>query len=275
MNDGLPFRNGLLAVVALLLSAAAPALAQDAGGEGEGPEFHARLLGGAAWAPDYLGSDDHEVQPYPEADITYGEYYAKLRGSRLRLNVIDDPNWHAGPFVAYQRDRNDVEDERVARMTGIDPALDVGGFVEYEHSFKPKDPRSAERIRLMVRQDVTNAHGGWLASLRGTIQRPIFLPTILAVSAGATYASDDYMGTYFGVSDRDAAVSGLSRYEAEGGLRDVNISLAINQFFSRTWSVSGRVTYMRLLGDAADSPVVEEAGSADQLIVTLGVGYRF
>ncbi|WP_152415457.1 MipA/OmpV family protein [Caenispirillum salinarum] len=278
-----PFKTALLTLSAAALVAGAgavPARAQDGDGESErpaesGPDLNARVVLGGVWAPDYLGSDDHEFQPYPEADVSYGEYYAKLRGSRLRLNVVDDPNWHAGPFIAWTPDRNDVEDDRVERLPGIDPALEVGGFVEYEHSVKPADPRYAERVRLMVRQDVTDAHGGWLASLRGTIQRPLFRPTIAALSAGVTYASDDYMDTYFGVSPTGAAQSGLAAYEADGGVRDVNVSLAVNQFLSRTWSVGGRVTYMRLLGDAADSPVVEEAGSADQLIVMLGVGYRF
>lgn len=274
-------RPTAVAGLAALLALPLPALAQDdddgGGGFGaaDGPEFHLRLLGGAAWAPDYLGSDDSEVQPYFEGSATYGEYYAKLRGSRLRVNVIDDPNWHAGPFVAYQRDRNEVEDPRVEALDGIDPAIEVGGFIEYEHSIKPEDPRYAERVRLTVRQDVADAHGGTLATLRGTIQRPILRPLVGAVSVSATWASSDYMDTYFGVSPAESARSGLTAYDAGSGLRSLGIAVALNQFLSREWSVTGRVAYTRLMGDAADSPVVAEAGSANQVFVTLGVGYRF
>lgn len=275
-----PSGAGVLLATLLL---AMPAAAQDPAADGAAADTaadsetatEARVVVGGALVPDYFGSDDSDWRPYAEADLIYGNYYAKLRGSRLRANVIDDPNWHAGPFLAYRRDRNDVEDRRIEVMDGIDPAFEVGGFLEYEHSFRPDDPRYAERVRLTVRQDAADAHGGWLATLRGTIQRPILRPLIAAASVGVTWASEDYMNTYFGVSSPDSARSGLAEYEAGAGVRDVNVALALNQFLSRTWSVTGRVAYTRLLGDAADSPVVDDAGTPNQVVVTLGVGYRF
>ena len=41
------------------------------------------------------------------------------------------------------------------------------------------------------------------------------------------------------------------------------------------WSVYTRFAYNRLLGDAADSPVVDDVGSADQYAFGGGVFYRF
>jgi len=45
--------------------------------------------------------------------------------------------------------------------------------------------------------------------------------------------------------------------------------------FSENWHLSGGVVYTRLLGDAADSPVVDDRGSKDQIFAGLGIAYAW
>jgi outer membrane scaffolding protein for murein synthesis (MipA/OmpV family) len=40
-------------------------------------------------------------------------------------------------------------------------------------------------------------------------------------------------------------------------------------------ALSGAVRYRRLLRNAGSSPIVEDAGSANQIVAALGVGYLF
>jgi outer membrane protein len=83
------------------------------------------------------------------------------------------------------------------------------------------------------------------------------------------------MQTYFGVSRKDAARSGLDRYNADSGIKDVGLDLGLNWIFTQSWSAKGIARYTRLVGDADDdSPVVDE-GSEDQFFGAALVVYTF
>lgn len=262
---------GILAVLAGHATAAPGDPDEEAD---DGPRFEARVAAGPGVLPEYEGSRHYEPVPYAEAQIYYGGYHVKINGLRLRANLVPHGPINAGPVMSFNRGRSSVSSDRVNRLGKINPALELGGFVEYLRR-DPDDPMSAARIRLAVRQDVTDSHGGMVATLRGTVQHHVFLGTVVAVSADASWASGDYMDTFFSVSEAGAERSGFSAFNAGAGVKNVGIALAMDQFLSRTWSVGARVHYSRLLGDASDSPVVDDAGSPDQVFATVVAGYRF
>jgi outer membrane protein len=83
------------------------------------------------------------------------------------------------------------------------------------------------------------------------------------------------MQTYFGVSRQDAARSGLDRYNADSGIKDVGIDLGLNWMITQSWSAKGIASYTQLVGDADDdSPVVDE-GDEGQLFGAVLVVYTF
>ena len=88
-----------------------------------------------------------------------------------------------------------------------------------------------------------------------------------------TWGSDNYMDTYFGVSSPDSIKSGLPVFAASSGMRDARGWLVGMFHFNRNWHLAGGVTYSRLLGDAADSPVVSERGSENQWVFGVGLLY--
>jgi outer membrane protein len=45
--------------------------------------------------------------------------------------------------------------------------------------------------------------------------------------------------------------------------------------FLERWSVNGVATYARLLGDAGDSPIVDDVGDANQFFGAFLNNYRF
>lgn len=242
---------------------------------GNSGAFVAVASAGVGYAPDYEGSSDYEFVPYIEARVNYNDYYARFEGNTLRFNVVPSPLFHIGPLVTYRRRRADVADSRVSRMADIGGGAAVGGFLEYEHAHD--DPRSAERLILMVSQGVGSGKG-LTGTVRGVVRRPIDLidrGLIAAFIADAGWADDRYMQTYFGVDTTDAARSGLPRFSAGSGFKNVGVGLAIDQFLSKTWSVGMRLHYSRLLSDAADSPVTDIAGSPNQFFTALVVGARF
>jgi len=82
------------------------------------------------------------------------------------------------------------------------------------------------------------------------------------------------METYFGISPAQSARSGYDVYEADGGFKDVGVTLGLDYMFTERIGIGGRAQYKRLLGDAADSPIVDNEGSADQFLSTLFLTYR-
>jgi outer membrane scaffolding protein for murein synthesis (MipA/OmpV family) len=82
------------------------------------------------------------------------------------------------------------------------------------------------------------------------------------------------MQEYFGIGASNVRDSGLEFYNADEGVKDVGLRLAADYQFSQSWSVGGGVQYIRLIGDAEDSPVTDR-GSADQLFGGVTISYRF
>jgi outer membrane protein len=83
------------------------------------------------------------------------------------------------------------------------------------------------------------------------------------------------METYFGVSNNDAARSGFSKYKASSGFKDTGLSLIGHYKFNQTWGMAGVINYTRMLNDAEDSPLVDDAGDDNQFKVVVAVTYSF
>ncbi len=233
------------------------------------------VSGGIALVPDYLGSDDYMVAGGPAGRLSFaGNREIKLIAATLSSNLLDHEYLRLGPVINYRFARDSVDDEVVDLMRDIDGAFELG--VTAGLDFK-NGTNSRYRFGAFVEvlQDVSGEHEGLLVT--GSLQywRPLSLAWDIGIRGSVTYASDDYMGTYFGVSAADSARSGLPQFSAGGGIRDVTVTPALVLHFSKTWHVGAFVRYQRLLSDAADSPVVDLRGDPDQFIVGLGVVYSW
>jgi outer membrane scaffolding protein for murein synthesis (MipA/OmpV family) len=123
--------------------------------------------------------------------------------------------------------------------------------------------------------DISGNSDGTLFYLNGRYMIPVNDTFEMAVGAYTTWASNDYMETYFGVSAPDAASSGLPRYSAGSGLKDAGASLTGHYKFTKTWGVLGNLNYTRMLNDAEDSPLVGNVGDENQYTAVLALTYNF
>ena len=71
------------------------------------------------------------------------------------------------------------------------------------------------------------------------------------------------------------AQSGPSPFSADAGFRELRLTLGAMVPVSEHWLVGVGVMFMRLVGDAADSPIVDDRGSANQISGGLGVAYAW
>ncbi len=230
---------------------------------------------GVGFAPDYDGSDDYKGVPtwrfsannlyHPDTNIT-------LAGPALRSNFVASPHLRAGVSGLYVPKRDDVDDKAVDRMKSTDSSLLLGGIFGWDFLLQPAADLTAA---LDLRYDVANGNG-YLITPRLTYSNR--LPDSrysIGAELFSNWASDDYMSEYFGVSASDAARSGLNRDNPNAGFKDVGLALNVNYRITDHWSTTLLGSYTRLLGDAADSPIVDDRGNANQFFGGVTINYRF
>jgi len=224
--------------------------------------------GGIGMAPQYEGSSDYDIVPLPAGSARFSNgMYIQLMGLNLRANVLPSDMWRLGPVYNYRRERSDVDNNKVDKMQNISDANELGIFGGFEWN--------SWFLFLDILADTGNAYDGWYSTLKGGYNWVIDSAWMLSMGAHATYANDDYMDTYFGVSARDAARSGLKRYNADGGMKDYGIDLGLNWNFAQSWALRGVASISQLVGDADnDSPVVDE-GSETQFFGGVLVLFKF
>ncbi len=234
---------------------------------------------GVGYTPDYEGSDDNKGVAAP-----FGKYiwesgrYVSLGGSggaekaaRLSLNIISkdwSEMWEFGPLLQYRFKRDDnVDDDNVGNMRVIDAATEAGLFGGLNVG-----PWSAS---LSFAADASDEYSGYVVYAKGSYKKPINERFLLNFSTHLTYASEDYMDTYFGVSPENASRSGLQQYSADSGIKDTGGSITALYNFNKSWGIAGHVAYTRLLGDAEDSPLVADRGDENQVSTFIAALYSF
>src|SRR5690606_5956318 len=95
-------------------------------------DWRVTIGGGGMLRPDYLGSDDYEFLALPLFDLRYRDRFFLSTRDGLGANLLDSPNWRAGPVLKY-RHRRDQDDNAALRGLGdVDSAGEAGGFVHYD-----------------------------------------------------------------------------------------------------------------------------------------------
>jgi MipA family protein len=265
------YRVRLLALVAMLVlsagwSGTASAQASDK------LQVSARL--GVGVAPTYEGSNDYQAVPLwlLRADNLYApDTYVKLANTTLTSNLLPNTNFRLGPMVQYIPTRDNVSDSAVNDFKHVDASLMLGGLIGYD--FKLSD-RQVIGVEFQGRQDVESSNG-YLLTLLGRYQTPLPAGLYFTGELSSTYASSDYMESYFGVSAANAARSGLDQFNADSGIKDAKLSLNLDYALFDAVSLGFAASYSRLFNDAKDSPIVSDRGDENQFFAGTTLGYRF
>lgn len=230
-----------------------------------------RLTVGASgfYAPEYAGDDHLALNIVPLISLGKAGPEARFtsRNDNISFSLFDNGPLRLGPTgkILFQRDEDDSSD-----LEGLDEVrwgAEIGAFAEYY-------PTDWLRIRGELRHGI-RAHDGFV----GDVDVDAFYDVTGAVriSGGprVSFASSDYFDTYYGVSGSESAASGLPEYEPGSGFESAGVGGAI------TWKATDKVTaslfgeYARLVGPAADSPLVKERGSENQFTFGVSSTYRF
>lgn len=228
---------------------------------------------GAFYGPDYTGSDEYEATPFPFVKVEKDALYIQTDGPGLKANVLPHGLFEFGPIARYGEGRSDVEDAVIDRLPEIDDALWLGLFVGYTHKgvFGDRDSLGVEIEAMWAATD----DNGATATLGATYGVRATRDLSLSFGPSLTYASSDYADTYFSVDAGGSAASGLSQFSAESGLRDVALTVSARYTITPQIGLGGFAGVSRLIGDFADSPIVDERGSATQAFGGLFLTYTF
>jgi len=226
------------------------------------------MLGGlGALKPNYKGSNQYEVSGFPFIDIKYKKIFFLNFREGLGVNVLHAPNFRVGAAFNFYGSRDKDNSAYLQGFQDVDAGFDAGvfGSISFE-KFSAK---------LKFRQDISNNHEGHLISGRLVYKAIESRKLIANLNIKTTYANDNYMKTYFGVTNSQASSSGFKEFNANGGIKDVGAGTSVIYPFNKYWSFITIANYTRLLNDAANSPLVENAGSKNQFWLGIGVAYRF
>lgn len=253
----------LVAIAAVVSAAlvAAPAPAQTPSGD-----TRLTIGGGGLFAPTYLGSDDYEVDPLPLIDLRHDRLFLSTRDG-LGANLLErGSNWKAGPVIKYRWARDQDDDSALRGMGDVDGAGEAGGYVHYDlRPFK---------IGAEVRQGfggheavVGDIFASWSTNLTNSL--------MLTAGPRATLASKDFTQTYFGVDPGQSARSGYRQYSPDGAYMSYGFGANLTYMLTERLSLGGFAGVDRIAGDAADSPLVDQAGSPTQARLGVTLGYTF
>jgi len=259
------------ATMALAAVIATSGIAQAQDQAGAKPNL---LLGvGAMAAPVYEGSDDTEVSVLPLVivDDLYGFNFQPVK---LSYNLIDtqaaNGSWslRAGPSVAPSAARDQDDDGDLRGLGDVDTGVMAGGFVDAQ--------LGPITLGIDAAQEVADGHEGAVVGLSLGTRVRLNEKLSFTPAVSTTWASDDYMQSFFGVTAAQAVTSNYTTFDANAGFKDVGAQAALQYGLSDKWSLTWSVSYTRLIGDAADSPIVRgPGGTRDQITGRIGVARGF
>ena len=283
---------------AVALFAAAPAMAQTApdvappadAGSGIADQMgrDSITIGvGAAYVPDYDGSNNYRVVPAPAALGTYKGFGFTLIGNRLSINIIPQqpgPVWNveAGPIGVINFNRtsnNNIDDVRVKRLPERDIAVELGGYIGLSKTGLITSDYDKLTFSASLRHDVTGKNKSYVFTPSLTYLTPLSTKAAVGLLASGSYVGTKYARYYYGVSAADSRASGLPIFNPS---HDWN-NYTLGGF--ATYSITGNLlhgfkviaggTYSRTEGPSGRSPLTTIAGKRNQFIGAAGVAYTF
>lgn len=239
-----------LALAVLAASAATAARAQDIGTAGR--SFSVDLGVGADIGPDYPGSNQGGVGPW----------------LIWRNPGFGNPSTNEADGLAVSPSFNTVGERRA----GDDP--DLAGLPDidraYELGFRVSYGMGPLRSSAALRRGF-GGHDGLTGELDARYRTDLSNRLSLWSGLSLGYGDGDYNDTYFGVAPADAA-PGRPAHDIGGGFNKAAVTFEARYAVTERTAILGEVEYGKLIGDAADSPLVQNEYQPE---LRLGIVRRF
>lgn len=245
----------------VLLSIAASTAGAQAGPP---PGWAADVGVGAIVNPEFAGSEDYQIRPIPYVDARYRDE----KGTRLFASVPRGLGGYVYRSSGNPQRRTAVglaiapgfatRDDEIDGLDSIDIATEARAYLEFARGFWSASATFAA--------DLGTGHEGAYVDLslqgRGRIGRRGFW----SLGPSLRIVDSDYAEAQYGVSVPESGRSGLAAHDAEQGIEQLSLGGVLSLPITEKWSWTTVASVGRLLGDRADSPIVEQKTQAFLLL---------
>jgi outer membrane protein len=226
---------------------------------------------GAAAAPEYFGAGDYEAVfapalalEYHDAFLVYDRQAMMSSYEGLGYKILSNQNWALGVSLLVDQGRQDSS-KHIRGMGDVDWSVLAGGFVAYEQG-----PFFA---RGQLHMDMLNEYdSGYRSELGAGIKGQVARDVTGMLETTARYGSENYNEAFYNVSGTQSAATGLATHDAEHGFTQWGVGGTLRYNVTPGAFVQGLARYDRALGEASQSPVVD---NKNQFYLGTQVGYTF
>lgn len=245
----------------VLLPASGAASAQ------ENRDIRVRLGPGIQFRPTFVGSGRTEVVPWYDIELARGtdQFKAKTPYRGAGLGLLSKGPFSLGPVANIQAAR---KDSKVGAPVGHVPTtIEAGAFAQY-------DPSDSLRFRAQLMKGF-GGHKGFIGAIGADRIWRDGDNYVFSLGPRIIFSDARFQRAYFGVSPAASLASGLPTYRVHGGVEGVALASGMSYQFDKRWGLFGFARWERLVGRAANSPIVRQFGSRNQLSGGLGLNYMF
>lgn len=217
--------------------------------------------------PASPGADEMRIGAYVDVDRARGDepFAFAAADDSFDVTLARAGGFSVGPVANWLWARKSEDVGGALPKVGF--SFEAGGFAEYELG-------DNFRLRGELRKGLSGHDG-----LTGVIGADAILRDrdqwLFSIGPRVTWSNDTYHDAYFSVTPADAEASDLPAYDAGAGIQAVGVIAGFLTQLTPRWGLVTYAKYDRLVGDAADSPVVRTYGSRDQLSGGLALTYTF
>lgn len=253
--------NRLLIATLALLPAWAAASAQ------ENRDIRVRLGPGIQLRPDFIGSSRDEAVPWYDVEIAKGtdQFKAKTPFRGAGIGLVSTGHFSFGPVANIQAERK--ESKVGATVGNIRRTIEAGAFAQY-------DPSDSIRFRAQLMKGI-GGHKGLIGAIGADRIWRDGDNYVFSLGPRIVFSDARFQGAYFGVSPAASLASGLPTYRMHGGVQGIALASGLSYQLDTRWGLFGFARWERLVGRAANSPIVRQFGSRNQLSGGLGLNYTF
>lgn len=279
-----------LFLVALLLGAATPALADDVSGRPDDLKIGGDRISigvGLSSSPSYIGSNSSVLLPTAAIQGQISGISFNTSGTALYVDAIPSSGktgWklELGPLIALRLDRNGrISDAAVEALGSRKRAIELGGSIGVQRTGVVTSDYDTLSFSLSYQHDVAQAHRSYVISPEVDYDTPLSEHMFVSFSASADYVGKRFGNYYYDIDAAGSAASGLPAYHGadRAGWKDWNLSaMAVH-------SLTGNLThglglfatggYQHIMGSYRRSPIVDQVGSPNQWSGAVGLELSF
>ncbi len=223
---------------------------------------------GAERLPSFAGAASHRNEPIPYVDIEWANHLSLSTLDGLQVDLIGGSALHGGFFGDYQwgRDTDDLSPRLRGKLNALSPRLTAGGYLEWQLS-KQID------VGTDLSHD-TNGAGAYL-----NVYAEWDLPKVWLIEHSLQVRwqamNGAAMSRFFGITPTQANALNVPSWRPGSGSQLAELEYDVFVPTSVHTGVALAVTCGRLLGDAADSPLVTRFGAVTQISESVAFVYHW